>query len=87
MLKQPWDPSTARPAQEPKRARSTELSVYDGRTLIGLLRERGKRRVEAFTITGNQRRRVGAFKTRREAMRAIPRASDHQGHQPREAVK
>ena len=52
-----------------------ELSVYDGSTLVGVLRERGKR-VEALAITGNQRRRIGTFKTRREAMRAIPRTCE-----------
>jgi hypothetical protein len=51
------------------------LHVYDGRTLIGLLRERGKR-VETIAITGNKRRRVGVFRTRLAAMRAIPSATD-----------
>ncbi len=54
-----------------------ELQVYDGRQLAGLLRERGKR-VEAFTITGNQRRHVGTYRTRREAVRAIYRANNEQ---------
>ena len=50
-----------------------ELQVYDGRQLAGLLREHGKR-FEAFAISGIQHRRVGTFKTRREAIRAIPSA-------------
>jgi hypothetical protein len=72
MLKQPQNTPTAARRQAPKRARSTEMAVYDGATMVGVLRERRKR-VEAIAITGNQHRRVGTFKTRREAMRAIPK--------------
>jgi hypothetical protein len=62
-------------AQDRVRQPSAKLFVYDGRTLIGLLRERGKR-VEAIAITGNKRPRLGVFRSRRAAMRAIPSAND-----------
>ena len=55
-------------AQAPERA---ELHVYDGRTFAGVIRERGKK-ITAFTTTG---KRIGSYRSRRAAMRAIPQRS------------
>ena len=59
---------TTTSAQAPERA-TLELHVYDGRALVGVIRERGKRHI-AFN---QNRKRIGGFKTRRAAMRAIPK--------------
>ena len=66
----PNTPSRAR-AQAPERA-TLELHVYDGRALVGVIRERGKGHI-AFTRTG---KRIGGFKTRPATMRAIPKTSE-----------
>jgi hypothetical protein len=47
----------------------SSLSVYDGRTCVGFILNRGKLGFEAFTA---DQRLVGVFKTAREAANAIP---------------
>ena len=63
-------------AQAPKGAR-LELQVYDGRTLVGVIRQTGKRHV-AFGGTAHNRKRIGTFSTRRAAVRAIPSSTSQE---------
>ena len=44
--------------------------LYDGRAFAGVIRERGKK-ITALTSTG---KRIGTYRSRRAAMRAIPKA-------------
>ncbi len=55
--------------------------VYDGRQLVGLVRETDAGFV-AYTITGNTKRSIGAFSTLTAATRALPSITDHLKHKP-----
>ena len=51
----------------------TMLSVTDGTSCVGFVLNRGRDGFEAFNRNG---RSVGKFKTQKEAVRAVPRASE-----------
>jgi hypothetical protein len=50
------------------------LSVYDGRQRVGVLEDKGRRTVVAFLIGPKRRVKVGIFRTRTAAVRALHQA-------------
>lgn len=59
--------ASSRRRQAPDRVGPLKLYVHDGRTLLGMIAERGKH-IPAYTAAG---KKLGTYKSRRAAVRAI----------------
>jgi hypothetical protein len=63
----------ARPNKHPRRVPA--MSVYDGRQCCGFVDESSDAEFHAYDLTG---KKLGAFTTLRDAVRAIPKAPGHE---------